>query len=97
MTQELAKQLKNAGFPQPKSATGHSAHVPNLSELIMACGERFWNLRRVPEGKWLASGHFKAKDSKIPYYESATYDEPEAAVAELYLAMKLYGHQGDKS
>lgn len=97
MTAELAKQLKDAGFPQSKSAVGRSAYIPTLSELISACGEHFWNLRRVPDGKWLASGHFKTKDSKIPYYESANYDEPEAAVAELYLAMKLYERQEDES
>lgn len=90
MTQDLAKQLKNAGFPQSRSAKGGEAYPPTLSELIVACGSHFWNLRHTPDDKWLASGHFTAKDSKIPYYESATYDEPDAAIAELYLALKLY-------
>ncbi|MBU6500519.1 MAG: hypothetical protein KGJ89_03635 [Patescibacteria group bacterium] len=94
MTQELAKQLKDAGFPQQKSGSG--AYIPNLSELISACGKYFWNLRHTPDGKWLASAHFTAKDSKIPYYESVTYDEADAAVAELYLAMKLYERENNK-
>lgn len=45
---ELAKQLKNAGFPQKGSFNGKDipdvpigAYVPTLSELIEACGDEF--------------------------------------------------------
>ncbi len=96
MTSDLAKQLKDAGFPQPKASKSAEAHSPDLSELIVSCGKYFWNLRHTPDGKWLASGHFTAKDSKIPYYESATYDEPDTAVAEIYLALKLYESEDGK-
>ena len=88
MTDELIKQLKDAGFPLRKEAG--AIRPPTLTELIAACDDGFWSLRRTPEDKWLASGHFSVKEGQIPYYESATYDEPEVAVAELYLAMKLY-------
>ncbi len=88
MTDELIKQLKDAGFPLHKEAG--ATRPPTLSELIAACSKGFWSLRRTPEDKWLASGHFSAKEGQIPYYESVAYDEPEVAVAELYLAIKLY-------
>jgi hypothetical protein len=85
MTKELINQLKKAGFPNIGSGK-----APSLSGLIAACDSGFWSLRRTPEGKWLASGRFSAKEGQVPYYESTTYDEPEVAVAELYLAMKMY-------
>lgn len=88
MTEALAKQLKNAGFPRPRGSKG--AYQPNLSDLILACESRFWSLRRTPEGKWIATGRLAVKENQIPYYESAQYDEPDAAVAELYLSIKLH-------
>lgn len=93
MTSELAKQLRDAGFPGSGKARG--VHAPTLSELIGACGEYFWSLRRTPEGKWLASGHIAKKGGQVPYYESATYDEPDVALAELYLAIARLHERGD--
>lgn len=70
---ELAKQLKEAGFPQENCVTKnyHPTHglsfgiphpdmliepevvsLPTLSELIEACGDRFWKIEYlVPEYK----------------------------------------------
>ena len=93
MTAELVKQLKNAGFPQNKAKNDYH---PTLSELIKACGKEFWSLRHTPENKWLASGRLAVKENQIPYYESASYDEPDVAVAELFLAIKLHGHNQAK-
>lgn len=88
MTIELARKLKDAGFPQnTKSGTPYS---PTLSELLAACDKNFWSLRRTPDGKWIATGRLAAKESQIPYYESAEYDEADVAVAELFLAIKLH-------
>ena len=92
MTVELAKKLKEAGFPQKgKSAAAYS---PTLSELIAACEKHFWTLRHAPDEKWIATGRIATKENNIPYYESAPYDEPDIAVAELYLAIKLHGAGG---
>lgn len=88
MTIELAKQLKDAGFPQ-RNETG-VPYSPTLSELIEACGEHFWSLRRAPDNKWIATGHLAAEENQVPYYESAVYDEPDVAVAELFLSIKLH-------
>ncbi|HUZ93022.1 MAG TPA: hypothetical protein VNG29_03445 [Candidatus Paceibacterota bacterium] len=92
MTPQLAKQLKDAGFPQ-NGAKGKSDYAPTLSDLITACDKAFFSLRHTPDDHWLATGRFAAKENQIPYYESAPYDEPEAAVAELFLAMRLHGNK----
>ena len=86
MTEALAKQLKDAGFPQ----RGGRGHLPTLEDLVAECGNEFWSLRRTPEGQWLATGRLAVQEGQIPYYESAPYDEPDAAIAELYLAIKLH-------
>ncbi len=87
MTPELAKKLENAGFPQNNAKGGR--YLPTLSDIMRACGTCLFSLRHTPDNKWIATGRFTTKESKIPYYESAPYDEPDIAVAELFLAMKL--------
>ena len=66
MDYELAKRLKDAGFLQhgtgkrvgnPEQIVARRedfAYVPTLDELIEACGDKFENLRRLPDGDWLA-------------------------------------------
>ncbi len=88
MTAKLAEQLKDAGFPQHDEMG--APYAPTLSELVEACDTYFWSLRRTPEGKWIATGHLIPKENQIPYYESVPYDEPDVAVAELFLAIKIY-------
>ncbi len=84
MNYELAKQLKDAGFPQ-KDICGHCGtkfHTdtfPTLFELIEACGDRFQRLSRMDYG-------FRAvgmKDSVI-FCDNNT---PEEAVAKLWLEL----------
>lgn len=88
MNASLAKQLKDAGFPQ--GTKSKEPYVPMLHELISACDKQFWSLRRTPDGQWIATGRIAAKENKIPYYESVPYDEPDVAVAELFLSIKLH-------
>jgi len=95
MDAALAKQLKEAGFPQPKGTK--PPYSPTLHELVTACGESFWNLRRTPEGLWMATGRIAKKDNQIPYYESSLYKEPDAAVAELFFAIKLNAKTSDRT
>lgn len=90
MTVELAQKLKDAGLSQHESS---SPYIPTLSELVAACDKSFWSLRRTPEAKWIATGRLPAKEGQIPYYESVGYDEPDVAVAELFLAARINAQQ----
>ena len=97
MDYELAKELKDAGFPQ--NGTGgwtyapdklvtrptDRVYVPTLEELIEACAERFAGLDRQGKG-WRATGIMVAGDlnrheTLIPL-DGATHSE---AVARLWL------------
>lgn len=95
MDYELAKQLKDAGFPLESIKNDGSASmyqtrsfftadsdraymIPTLSELIEACGEDMFELRRNPGKKWFAG------DGESLYGTGKT---PEEAVANLYLAL----------
>jgi len=92
MNYELAKELKEAGFPQsnnPCTACFNAGPgnrcsncgFPTLSELIEACGEDFWNLgifRHDGRFPWVAS-------SVDPLTGSGS--TPEEAVARLWLAL----------
>ena len=80
MTYELAKQLKDAGFPQdynPQPAGWGGAdddtHNPTLEELILACADDFVILVRDRLGNW--------------YAESEIGSTPTEAVAKLWLAL----------
>ena len=87
MNYELAKKLKDAGFPKETfrvtvPSTKYpdrygQSNCPTLSELIKACGEGFDYLRHKSE-YWLAiSGGGLEGQGKTP----------EEAVAELWLAL----------
>lgn len=88
MTYELAKKLKDAGFPQKDGAprdryiSDHPLHkycyTPTLSELIEACGGQFGALRLGAEHKWLAWG-----DEGIEEWGNT----PSEAVANLWLEL----------
>ena len=87
MNYELAKKLKDAGFPvHPECGTcrydGIAQFKPTLSELIEACGDGFANLGMAlyADWKWRAVG-------KGIFGASVTGDTPEEAVAELWLRL----------
>lgn len=89
MNYELAKELKEAGFPQHGTSTAYSACeedkcfsdacIFDLSELIEACeGQVFMLLiNRNLEGRWAA-----ALDG-----QGASGDTPTEAVARLWLTL----------
>lgn len=95
MNYELAKQLKDAGFPQKQhynSDTGYRddfrspelVAYPTLSELIGACGDKF---RGLEVGDWLA------EDKSVIWYAKSKLEiivegnTPEGAVANLWLEL----------
>ncbi len=102
MNYELAKELKDAGYPQElrrgtyynpqdyqvcidAGITKENVYIPNLSELINACGDDFFALHKTKTG-WEAStktgtsGDWKLSKA----YSGST---PEEAVARLWLAL----------
>ncbi len=98
MNYELAKQLKDAGFPQKRRAwyysdeetTMYCDHVfdglimkPSLSELIEACiGEYWFTLAELKPHAWRAEG--RTLDLKTLRGKGKT---PEEAVAKLWLEL----------
>jgi len=92
MNYELAKKLKDAGFPDSKEWNEHTTlmhgnffmtdghGVPTLSKLIEACGEEFAHLIQGIYGEWVATS-YKNRDTY------AVEKTPEEAVAELWLAL----------
>jgi len=76
MNYELALKLEQAGFPSDAKV---GWKVPNLSELIEACGDEFYSLQKDSDG-WVAM----AKSEWIVNQNAST---PEEAVANLYLAI----------
>ncbi|HEY1747809.1 MAG TPA: hypothetical protein VGG11_13740 [Xanthobacteraceae bacterium] len=91
---DLAKQLKEAGFPQETKA-GYILDgicYPTLEELIEACGDKFGSLHAVFDGRrgdtygtifgWQAVGAGRA----CPDMSEPT---PTVAVARLWLALNV--------
>lgn len=103
MNYEPAKKLKDAGFPLKHVAIAHSDlpalggylkdgmnyyEWPTLSELIEACGDRFYELANLGRDSqdvavW-QSKDLEQKDGLWRMYRGCT---PEEAVAELWLAL----------
>lgn len=99
MKYELAKQLKDAGFPivehlnkSPENIDRgfyglpyDKVYAPTLSELIEACGDDFVKLTRMTTGKekWLAKGDKESKRHVRKSFGST----PEEAVAKLWLEL----------
>lgn len=96
MTYELAKELKDAGFPQTRRDATINADegdgvqplmLPTLSELIEACGEDFDSLDKTPghisSVKWLAKTNYGTRKPPEHGYGAT----PEEAVARLWLAL----------
>jgi hypothetical protein len=91
MNYELAEQLRDREFPQtgegrrigPPSALAWRArdlvYVPTLEELVAACGDRFGELARLPDGRFDAVARGGAKKE--------TGNSPVEAVGRLWLAL----------
>lgn len=82
MSEELAKKLKEARFPQKfvKETWLIDGHpTPTLDELIAECWERF-GLLKLADGEWIAM----SADGSV-YRSGGT---PTAAVAKLWLALE---------
>lgn len=84
ITYELAKQLKDAGFPLKSSShehvdgvifdDGEYYKIPTLSELIEACNSVFFVLEKLKDG-WGCNDHYIRETGK----------SPEESVANLWL------------
>lgn len=97
MDYKLAKQLKDAGYPQGYNskydtgsggAPGSDIRIPTLSELILACGDGFRYLGRVPGAKsmeWFSSG-WNTEDTSHMIYDGYG-NTPEESIAGLWLAL----------
>lgn len=98
MNYELAKQLREAGFPQPKrfeDCVGEKAwgsfgkedfvYAPSLSELIEACGDKFWRLQRE-SGGWIVS-YIVSEDESGGEFSWIKGKTPNEAVARAWLEL----------
>ena len=89
---ELAKQLKDAGFPDSENwgfreGNGQQAwYEPTLSELISACRCIQFVLREEKDRSWLASNYWNSENNLFGLVGVGS--TPEIAVANLYLALK---------
>jgi hypothetical protein len=94
MDYELAKELKDAGFPQEKCSSliyqGKSEAIgcPTLEELIEKCGDGFAQLhRRWVNGTYHAfGGEYLVGPSKWQF-ELMDYPTADEAVARLWLTL----------
>ena len=86
---ELARKLKDAGFPQSELARAQQqagydyVSLPNLSTLIEVCGEGFGALGREPN-RWVACEYVSERGEWSNVHEGET---PEDAVARLWLSL----------
>jgi hypothetical protein len=86
---ELAKKLKDAGFPQSELARAQQkagydyVSMPTLSTLVEACGEDFGALGRETRW-WLACGYISERGEWKNVHKGWT---PEDAVARLWLSI----------
>jgi hypothetical protein len=88
MNYELAKELKDAGWPQDKLPVGgysrEPCYIPTLEELIEACGGKFHSLARADK-EWWASELLEPFADKFPLRVGGS--TPTEAVARLWLAL----------
>lgn len=87
MNYELAKKLKEAGFKQGNENGQEcddwidGCYIPNLSELIEACGNKFKSLwKEFDDNKWLVNCDHLG-------YGGIKGVTPEEAVANLWLEL----------
>lgn len=92
MTYELAKKLKDAGFPMPKVSchecdqrreyVSDRDYTPDLSELIEACVEDFLDLSKIKGNKLFRASAWIGE--QLHAFDGST---PEEAVAKLWLEL----------
>jgi hypothetical protein len=90
---ELAKRLKDAGFPGSIvfcdcHSPGYVLEAPNLSELIEACGKNFTSLAK--EGSFWCARGTKYIDGSNWYEWTKSGNIPEIAVANLWLSLQKH-------
>lgn len=97
---ELARELKEAGFPQggrgawalpPDALVGRSkdrVYVPDLSELIEACGADFGSLAQNGSFKRYTPHQTRWVAWRSGPDHGVSGDTPEEAVANLWLALQ---------
>ena len=93
MTYDLARKLKEKGFPQKSKGVymgeeyEDNVSIPTLTELIEACGDRFAQLHKWSGGeekeKWMACS--ESNWGNTPDGIEAYGNTAEEAVAHLYL------------
>lgn len=89
MNYELAKQLKEAGFPQGDMGGFNfqdNLNYPTLSELIENCGDKFVSLMQTKK-RWIATYSQEGFTPTSENDESVTGSTPEIAVARLWLEL----------
>jgi len=78
MDTSLKQQLKDAGY----------AGEFDLSSLIDACGERFYQLNRTDEGEWIATGDIDEDRINTDKALGGEFEStPEIAVVNLWLSL----------
>ena len=90
MNYEICKKLKDAGFPYKEwenTLCGYGEncpkyHYPTLSELIEACGDKFYGLHKLVNGEWMAFIYDIEDSTRQLETKGKT---PEEAVAHLIL------------
>lgn len=89
ITYELAKELKDAGFPQNilGKVDDWVVRMPSLFELIESCGDNFDYLERGTQGGWYAYHENFGATEEESCDDSGHGSSPEEAVARLWLAL----------
>lgn len=87
MNHELAKELRDAGFPYHWDKAANPE--PLLKLLIEACGEGFRDLCYHPEGFYISDGARKWNTNRddLWHCELEPSTTPEEAVARLWLSL----------
>lgn len=87
ITFELAKKLKDNGFPEREQNAGlmdiSPDYIPTLSDLLEECGIKFSSLHQVNDDVWQSIGGYSNGYGRK---EVRGYS-PEEAVANLWLAL----------
>jgi len=96
MEYKLAKQLKEAGFPQGDISSlpqerywikEEVCYIPTLSELIEACGDEFRALRLDSSMKTENNEQWACDRVEHGVFETFIGKTPEEAVAKLYIKL----------